>query len=181
MKKVLLHICCGPCGVFPVEQLQGEGLELMGYYANPNIHPYTEYQQRRQSVEMLAGRYGLKMLYEPSYCPEEYFREVSFRESRRCYYCYALRLEAAARYARKGRFDAFTSTLLVSRYQKHEMIWELGESIGERYSVPFLYRDFRPGFDAGRQKAREMGFYMQKYCGCIYSEVERFAPKVKKS
>lgn len=181
MNKILLHMCCGPCTVYPLEQLQGEGREVMGYFGNPNIHPYTEYKERRQSAGQLADLKGIDVIWEPEYQAELYFREVSFRESRRCYYCYGLRLEAAARVAKKGKFDAFTSTLLVSSYQKHDLIKELGESMALRYGVPFLYRDFRPGFNEGRQKAREMGLYMQKYCGCLYSEAERFAPRVKKT
>lgn len=171
-----MHICCGPCAVYPLEQLIQEGFEVSGLYTNPNIHPFTEYQARRASVEKLAELRGLKVIYEPEYQPERFFREVSHREERRCYYCYSIRLEAAARYAKKGKFDAFTSTLLVSRYQNHELIREIAATMAERYEVQFLYRDFRNGFDKGRQQARDMGLYMQKYCGCLYSEAERFAP-----
>lgn len=90
-----------------------------------------------------------------------------------------MRLERTALVAKKSGFDAFTTSLLVSPYQKHELIKELGEAISKKYEIEFYYRDFREGFREGRQKAREMGLYMQKYCGCIYSEKERFYKETK--
>ena len=179
MPKVLLHICCGPCASFPVPELRAEGFDLMGYYYNPNIHPYTEWQKRRDSLQDYAAAVDLKVLFDEDYDPVQYFQVVSFREARRCFYCYQLRLEKAAQIAKKGRFDYFSTTLLVSKYQRHEWIHELGEAIGEKYDIPFLYRDFREGFRQTSVNAREMGLYRQQYCGCLYSEVERYRRKIK--
>lgn len=181
MSKVLLHICCGPCATYPVPRLREQGYELMGYYYNPNIHPYTEYSERKQALEEFARQSELPVVYAEEYNPVEYFQNVSFRESKRCMICYQIRLEQAARIARKGNFDYFTSTLLVSKFQKHEMIKEIGESAGEKYGVPFLYQDFREGFSDTVKLSKQMGLYRQQYCGCLYSEKERYAPKPKRA
>ncbi len=177
MSRVLLHICCGPCATYPVPQLREEGFEVMGYYFNPNIHPYTEYMKRKTALEQYAEISDLKVIYDEKYNPLEYFQSIAYRESRRCFLCYQIRLEQAAHIARRGKFDYFTTTLLVSKYQKHHWIQEVGEAVGQKYGVPFLYRDFRVGFKETGELSREMGLYRQQYCGCLYSEMERYAPR----
>ena len=77
-------------------------------------------------------------------------------------------------------FDAFTTTLLVSPYQNHELLIQVAEEMAEKYGVKFLYRDFRPGFREGQAEARELGLYMQKYCGCVFSEEDRYLRTNKK-
>lgn len=176
MSRVLLHICCGPCASYPVPALRKEGYELAGYFYNPNIHPYNEWLKRKQALEQYAGLVDLKVIYDENYNPTDYFQNISFRESQRCFICYQMRLEQAAHIAKRGKFDFFTTTLLVSKHQKHDTIHELGEAIGRKYGVPFLYRDFREGFKETGEISRTMGLYRQQYCGCLYSEVERYAP-----
>ncbi|NLW92175.1 MAG: epoxyqueuosine reductase QueH [Syntrophomonadaceae bacterium] len=180
MPKVLLHICCGPCATYPVPELIGQGFEVMGFFSNSNIHPYTEYLKRREGVEAYADSIGLSVIYDDNYDPSEYFQLITHREKQRCNYCYIMRLEKAAQIARRGKFDYFSTTLLVSPMQKHELIRELGEAIGEKYNVPFLYHDFRPGFKETVSRSREMGLYRQQYCGCLYSEKERYTMKSPK-
>lgn len=177
MSKVLLHICCGPCACYPVPALREEGFEVMGYFYNPNIHPFSEWQKRKEALEKYAALAELNVLYDESYPVMDYFQAISHREARRCFFCYQMRLEQAAHIAKKGKFDYFSSTLLVSKHQKHELIKELGEAIGDKYGVPFLYRDFREGFKQSGITSRELGLYRQQYCGCLYSEVERYAPR----
>lgn len=149
----------------------------MGYFYNPNIHPYSEYVKRREALEQYAQGEELKVIYDETYNPVEYFQNISYRESRRCLLCYRMRLEQAAHIARRGKFDFFTTTLLVSKFQKHQLIREVGEAIGEKYNVPFLYRDFREGFRESGERSRALGLYRQQYCGCLYSEMERYAPR----
>lgn len=175
-KRVLLHICCAPCACYPFISLREEGFEPMGYWYNNNIHPYTEWVKRKEAVEQLAANTNTKIIYDEAYKPLEYFQSISFRESQRCFLCYQMRLEAAAHIARKGKFDYFSSSLLFSKHQRHQQIKELGEAAGEKYGVPFLYRDFREGYKEGGDISREMGLYRQQYCGCLYSEIERYAP-----
>lgn len=181
MAKVLLHICCGPCATYPLPSLREQGYEVKGFFFNPNIHPYTEYVKRRDALYDYAQAVNLPLVGEESYDPGEYFQQICYRENQRCLLCYKLRLEQAARVARKGKFDFFTTTLLVSPFQKHELIREVGEAIGERCGVPFLYQDFRQGFRSTVEVSKEMGLYRQQYCGCLYSEWERYSPRTKKS
>ena len=175
MKRVLLHICCGPCAITPVRDLQEEGVEVVGFYFNPNIHPLQEYLRRRDGAMEAADRLGIKLICkDEEHDPGEYLRAVAFRENNRCFLCYSMRLERTRSIARRGRFDAFSSTLLYSRFQKHEQIMILGRDLAGQGSPAFLYRDFRSGWKHGIEISKEWGIYRQQYCGCIYSEFERY-------
>lgn len=178
MKQVLLHICCGPCGVYPVQDLKSQGYEIKGLYYNPNIHPYQEYVKRLESAQEMARQLGIKF-FDEEYLPEEYFRKVTFHESKekRCRLCYFLRLKQTAMRAKNFNLEGFTTSLLVSPWQKHELIKEIGEDIAKDVGVPFLYFDWRPFYSEGRRQAKEMGLYRQQYCGCIFSEIERYKIK----
>jgi predicted adenine nucleotide alpha hydrolase (AANH) superfamily ATPase len=121
----------------------------------------------------------IRLIVRNDYDPETFFRHVAFREMNRCMYCYSLRLNATASLAKRSRFDAFTTTLLYSKHQKHELIISLAEEASRRYEIPFYYRDFRTGWSEGQEKAKALGMYRQQYCGCVYSEMERFCPAPK--
>ena len=172
--KILLHICCAPCTIYPLGILRKEARQVKGLFFNPNIHPYLEYRKRLDTVHEYAAREGLEFAVAEGYPIEEFLLKTAALGKDRCSYCYEVRLRHAAGQARKGLFDAFTTTLLFSRYQKHELIRETGKRIAREMDVPFFYRDFRDGWDEGNRRSREMGMYRQKYCGCIYSEKERF-------
>ncbi|UCD57430.1 MAG: epoxyqueuosine reductase QueH [Candidatus Hydrogenedentota bacterium] len=178
--KLLMHICCGPCATYPTRALSEAGHEVHGFFYNPNIHPLAEHGLRVDSVKKLLEHTGITAELHEEYDVEEYFRHVVYRERNRCQACYHLRLEKAARTAARRRFDAFTTSLLVSPYQKHDLIREIGQSLGMEYGIEFYYEDFRSGWPHTRRMAREMGLYRQKYCGCIYSEKERFLFPSKK-
>ncbi len=173
--KILLHICCGPCASAVIEELQSQGHEVYGYFYNPNIHPLYEYRKRLEAVEKITGIMGVKLIGEPTYGMKEFLRNVVFREEQRCRICYNMRLEETAKMAQKGRFDAFTTTLLISPFQNHDLLREEGES----HAVPFYYQDFRSLFKRSRELAEEHGLYRQQYCGCIYSEEERYRHQKK--
>lgn len=174
--RLLLHICCAPCSVACVEALgpHGEDFSLTGFWDNPNIHPYTEYRSRRDALTAYAGRTGLPLVIHGAYGLRPFLKAVAGDPDTRCGYCYAQRMASAARYAALHGFSAFSTTLLISPYQDHRRLREAGETSAREAGIPFLYRDFRPLFRQGRAKARELGLYMQKYCGCIYSEEDRF-------
>jgi predicted adenine nucleotide alpha hydrolase (AANH) superfamily ATPase len=178
--SVLLHICCGPCAVYPLEVLKKEGVNTRGFFYNPNIHPYREFRLRLEAVVQLASRVGLPVEYQEEYGLHDYLRRVVFNEKSRCGLCYDMRLEAVVAQARKSGADAFTTTLLYSRYQNHELIRHKAELLAEQYKIPFLYYDFRQGWQQGIDISREMGLYRQSYCGCIYSEQERYDKRLKK-
>lgn len=175
--KLLLHLCCGPCAVYPVRVLREAGHEVRGFFFNPNIQPYQEFARRLQALEDFARHAGLPVIWNRGYDLEGWLRLVAFREAERCRLCYYLRLRQAARVARGGKFEAFTTTLLYSKFQKHELLRELGEQVAQEVGLPFYYQDFRDGWAAGVAESRAMGLYRQSYCGCIFSERDRFAPK----
>lgn len=174
--KILVHICCGPCAITTVQELLKIGMDVTGFYYNPNIHPLQEYLRRREGVAQMAERLGIPVIYkDEEYDPQVYFRAVTFREPNRCLLCYGLRLERTLSIARRGKFDAFTSTLLYSKFQKHDEIRMLGLDIAVGSGVKFYYQDFRVGWSEGISLSKEWGLYRQQYCGCLYSESERYA------
>ena len=177
---VLLHLCCGPCAIYPLAALRKQGLTVRGYFHNPNIHPFREFRARITALEELADRMALPVEYEREYGLKEYLRRVVFHEEERCPLCYRMRLEATAKKAKEIGADAFSTTLLYSRYQRHEAIRTLGEELANQCGVPFLYEDFRVGWQEGIDASLEMGLYRQPYCGCIYSEQERYDKKFRK-
>lgn len=172
--KLLLHTCCGPCSIFPVRELRADGADVTGFFFRHNIHPYSECLRRQETLHAYSQQIGLEVIYPDGYDLEGFIRKVAFHEDQRCRICYRERLGAAAAVARQGNFDGFSTTLLYSRYQQHEVIREMGEAIGRTAGVPFHYRDFRAGWQQGVAESRSLGMYRQKYCGCIYSEKERF-------
>ena len=175
--KVLLHICCANCAIYPIKTLRAEGMEVMGFFYPHNIHPYTECVRRREALETFAAQMALKVIYQDGYDLEGFIRNVAFRESERCNYCYHDRLRATALIAKRGKFEAYSSTLLYSKQQQHDLIRSMGESIGKSVGVPFFYRDFRAGWKEGIEDSKQMGLYRQQYCGCIYSEKDRYYGK----
>ncbi len=177
--KILLHICCANCAIYPLEQLKEKGNEAVGYFFNPNIHPYQEYQKRLDALKKYSESVGLKVIYRDEYLLEEFLKSVSQRAEERCQYCYSLRLEATAREAKERAFDQFSTTLLQSTHQNHAKIKEVGERVALEVGIPFYYEDFRPGWKRGVELSKAMGLYRQQYCGCIYSEKERFWGKME--
>ena len=105
---------------------------------------------------------------------EEFLSQVAHRHEDRCVYCLTDRMKLTAEKAKNEHYDAFTSTLLYSRYQKHDLIRQIGETLSHQMDVPFYYQDFRVGWNDGVKISRELGMYRQPYCGCIYSEKERY-------
>ena len=172
--KLLLHICCAPCAIYPVKTLRQEGLDVMGFFYRHNIHPYRECRRREETLKRYAAAEELRVVYQKGYDMEGFIRSVAFREKDRCSYCYHDRLQAAAKVAKKGKFDCFTSKLLYSKFQKHDTLNQMGQSIAKAEGVPFLYRVFREGWKEGITVSKERNMYRQQYCGCIYSEKERY-------
>ena len=172
--KVLLHICCAPCAIYPLEQLRADGAEVMGFFYRHNIHPYNECRRREETLATYAEEAGLKLITSPGYDLEGFIRNVAFRETNRCAVCYHDRLRTSALLARRGKFDAFTSTLLYSKFQKHDTIRAIAEDVAKQTGVSFLYEDYRSGWKYGVETSRRLEMYRQAYCGCVYSEKERY-------
>jgi predicted adenine nucleotide alpha hydrolase (AANH) superfamily ATPase len=172
--RILLHTCCGPCALYPLRTLRATGHNLTGFFYNHNIHPYQEYVRRRDAVVQMSEQESLPLIMHDDYDLEGFLAHVAAHPEERCSYCYASRLRATARTAAEEGFDAFTASLLYSRYQKHDEIRKLGEDIGNEFGVAFFYQDFRIGWQEGIKLSKDTGLYRQQYCGCIYSEKERY-------
>ncbi|EGO61849.1 epoxyqueuosine reductase QueH [Acetonema longum] len=177
--NLLLHMCCGPCSIYPVKQIRESGIEVTGFFYNPNIHPYKEFARRLEAAELYAQKVNLSMIIQPEYTLEEYIKQVLDSPGGRCRACYRLRLRRTAEYARENGFSHFSTTLLVSPYQQHEIIRETAETVAAETGVPFYYVDFRTGWKEGVAISREMELYRQPYCGCIFSERDRYYKLVK--
>lgn len=169
--KLLLHICCGPCSLYPVKELLDDKFDkVTGFYYNPNIHPPSEYKKRKKALSEAEEKFGFNVIYPP-YKMEEYFRYIVTKEDSpdRCRYCWELRLQKTALFAKKQGFEYFTTTLLISPYQNHEIIKEIGQVVAKQAGIEFYYKDFRKGFRESQELAKKQDLYRQKYCGCVFS------------
>jgi len=178
--KLLMHICCSNCCLYPLQSLSAKNISVKGFWINPNIHPYTEYRMRLDALRILEKEWDLDIEYADQYGLREFMRAVVHDEDNRCVHCYSMRLEQTAIAAKKMGLDGFTTSLLVSPYQKFDMIREVGMMMGKRHEISFYEEDFRPGWHEGVRMSKELGLYRQKYCGCVYSEMERYLKKGKK-
>ncbi|MCR4688610.1 MAG: epoxyqueuosine reductase QueH [Saccharofermentans sp.] len=182
--SLLLHACCGPCAMYPLELLTGQGKDLEIFWYNPNIHPEFEWNRRYENLQIAADHYKVSLIKGDDSCEEEYWLSKTYLEEfeTRCDMCYDMRMDAIAKFASENGFDSFSTTLLVSPYQQHDKIANIAETKARKYNVDFEYIDFRPGFRHGQDLAREIGLYRQKFCGCIFSlEESKFRDKIYRS
>ncbi len=176
--KLLLHICCAPCAVAIVDKLKKEpNIELSGFFYNPNIHPETEYNKRKEAVKIMADEFDISVTFQDENGLEYWKRNLDKNKELRCRTCYSVRIDRIAKEAKEKGFDAFTTSLLISPYQDHELIRKIAEDTAKRYGLLFYYEDFRELFYKGKNISRGKGFYMQKFCGCMYSYSESDHPK----
>jgi predicted adenine nucleotide alpha hydrolase (AANH) superfamily ATPase len=178
--SILLHVCCGPCLVFPAKVLEGEGTDFTCYFFNPNIHPYREFIKRLSSFKELADSRNYSYLIDRDYGLKMFLRQVVFNEDQRCKLCYQMRLGRAARLAAEQGHRGFSSTLLYSTYQNHALIKKQATLASESHSSPFFYHDFRVGWQQGIDESKACNLYRQSYCGCLFSEQERYDNRLKK-
>lgn len=169
---ILVHVCCAECLLGPLDELRGRS--FTGFFYNPNIHPLIEFRRRLKAVRLLADNLGVDMLCDERYGLDEFLDRVDRREPDRCRACYRLRLARTARLAAEKGFEAFSTTLLVSRHQKHEAVREVGLEVAAESGVPFAYYDWRGLAEAGHEEAKRRNLYRQQYCGCVFSEYERY-------
>ena len=181
--NLLLHMCCGPCSCYPVKKLREDGIEPTGYFFNPNIHPYKEWDMRLKTAKEFAEKVDMKIITDENYMLRDFLKKALMAESAengRCRMCYTWRLEQAAKFAAENGFDSFTSTLFYSIYQQHDLMKETAEFFAEKYGVSFYYEDFRTGWQEGTDISIDLGLYRQPYCGCIFSEEERYSKAIRK-
>ena len=195
INRILLHMCCGPCSCYPVKKLRASGIEPVGFFFNPNIHPYREWQQRLKTAKEFAEKvsmeihtvnhYGLRTFLERVYnsvAPIDGEDTIKFADGHhaRCRICYAWRLHETAKFAADNHFVAWSSTLFYSIHQNHELMKSTAEAIAKQVGVEFYYEDFRFGWQEGIDISHELELYRQNYCGCIFSEEERFSSDIRK-
>jgi len=172
--NVLLHICCAPCTIAPLKALRDEGHAVSGFFHNPNIHPFLEFRKRIKAVRVFMETDAVPVGIDETYGLDDFVREAYDPvRAARCEKCYAMRLRRTAERARR-RFDAFSTTLLVSKHQDHERVRAVGERVAQETGVRFLYRDWRELAEEGQAEAKGRSLYRQSYCGCCWSEWERY-------
>jgi len=197
--RLLLHVCCAGCACYPLRKLreakvEGKDLQITGFWYNPNIHPYSEYQKRMMTMGYFTQKENLPMIWKDEYALEEWLEATRgefdltdssmgkdtgpgyWTKEKRCEQCYNLRLKKLAKEAKEKGYDYFSTTLLYSKFQEHELIKEICEKFGNQYNINFYYSDFRIGWKEGAEISKEMGLYRQHYCGCIFSEKEKYLP-----
>ena len=173
MKKILMHTCCAPCSTYVIKKLREEGFEdITSYWYNPNIQPYDEYKHRLETLKEYTQMVNVPLIIQDYYDLKEFLQNVINYDGIRCEYCYRIRLEMSVKYAKENGYDCFTTTLLVSPYQKHDLLKKVCEELSREYDIEFVYYDFREGYHEGQQMAKDAGLYRQKYCGCVFSRDE---------
>jgi predicted adenine nucleotide alpha hydrolase (AANH) superfamily ATPase len=184
-RRTLLHVCCAPCATYTARRLRELAFEVVGYWYNPNVHPFSEHERRRETLARYAGETDLPVIWEPGYEIVDFMRAIVGQERfrTRCAVCYRLRLDRTAQTAAGKGFDAFTTTLLISPYQDQAAIRAIGEDAAARHGLDFYFENFRQGWAEHSRMTHEHGLYSQHYCGCIYSEweaLDRNAPTVRR-
>ncbi|MFC1893053.1 epoxyqueuosine reductase QueH [Chloroflexota bacterium] len=174
-RSVVVHCCCAHCAAYTVDYWRQQGYEVRALWYNPNIHPYLEHQRRLEAMKSLAQEVELPLTVALDYDIVDYFRQVVGHEAERCRYCFKLRLSKTAEVALEGGAHAFTTTLLISPHQKHELIREIGDELARQKGVDFLCADLRKRYSDSRHQTKGLNLYHQQYCGCVYSEWERYA------
>ena len=192
--KILLHMCCGPCSCYPVKILREKNFEPTGFFFNPNIHPYQEWRKRLRAAREFCEKSEIKFIHVNHYGLRDFLEKTSkvvgkisdedtFKNSdgfhERCKICYAWRLSETAKFAAENNFEIFTSSLFYSIHQNHELMKNFAEIFAKQYGVKFFYEDFRAGWQEGIDLSLQLRLYRQNYCGCIFSEEERFSKEIK--
>ena len=173
-QSILIHGCCAHCTAYTAEHWKAQGYDVTVFWYNPNIHPSQEHEQRLEAMKMYTRNAGLPLIVTEGYEMPVYFRQVAGHEAKRCGYCFRLRLSRTAEAAKERGFSGFTTSLLISPHQDHALIKETGEMVAQETGVPFLYADLRKCYSDSRHITKPMELYRQQYCGCVYSEWERY-------
>lgn len=182
MTRVALHACCGPCLLEPYDELAASGDVVTVVYANPNIHPLSEYRHRRDTLLAYTAEHGIEVVEVP-YDPRLWRAATAGLEAdqpARCRACFRLRLELVADVAAERGMEAIATTLTVSPYQDSAVLEQLGGEVAREHGLAYTGRDWRDHYPDATKRSREGGMYRQNYCGCALSEVEADAARAKR-
>ena len=174
-KRMLLHVCCGPCATSSAERLLNEGWEVDLFYSNSNIFPESEYDKRLEGVRRTAEWFGLKW-FEDRYDHEDWLAAVAGYESEpekgaRCGICFGYSLNRTAESAAAGGYDGFCTTLTVSPHKVSGVLFQKGAAVAGEKGVRFHEYDFKKkdGYKRSILLSDKIGLYRQNYCGCEFS------------
>ncbi len=178
--EILLHSCCAPCALLPIDHFHKQKNNIALYWDNPFIHPLNEYLKRYGEVERLAGEKSLSLYVNQQYDLQGFIEAAQKhpKPPERCYFCYQTRLHRTFQKALELSIPAVSTTLLISPYQDHDYIRETGKSMARDFDIHFYYLDQRNNYRDALNKAKEIQYYTQSYCGCILSEYERYEKKL---
>lgn len=182
-KDIVLHICCAPCQIYPLQKLRSKDYSVRGFFYNPNIHPQQEYNRRKKTVLEYSGDVCCDVYICPDDHRDEFFNAISHTQTKpkRCQICWFMRLKKTAEYAKKINVNTFTTTLLVSPYQDSSLLKSIGEKVAAWAGVDFYFQDFKQGYQQALRISKEQGLYRQKYCGCLFSLKERNSSELTNS
>jgi predicted adenine nucleotide alpha hydrolase (AANH) superfamily ATPase len=172
--ELFLHMCCAPCSTYSIKHFRALGYQIHGYFYNPNIHPYKEFQRRLETLVAYCQQEHVPLTVQRNYQLELFLQQTVNNLAERCRECYTLRLFAAANKAKSLGFTKFSTTLAISPYQDHQLLREIGEAAAQKHGVEFIYADLRPGYRESIKLSQAAGLYRQPYCGCIFSEKDRY-------
>lgn len=193
--KLLLHTCCAPCLTGSRIPFQEEGFVINAYWYNPNIHPFTEHERRFQTFQRYLFLEPMEYVIEEGFLQYEFIKgqidaSASIEENEelkkssgsmgplqrkeRCRFCYTNRMESTARFAKEKGYDCYSTTMLLSRHQDHELIRKVCNKMADRYGIEFIYKDLRKQWKDSIRISKELRLYKQSYCGCVFSEHERY-------
>ena len=177
--NIVLHVCCAPCMIYPLEELKKQDFEVSGFFYNPNIQPFDEFEKRKNNVLEYSQQTGCAVRFDAGYDSDGFFNSFESLQigDSRCHKCWYLRLKKTAEYAKKINAGYFTTTLLVSPYQDREMIGKLGEKVADATGIKFHFEDFSSGYRYSVEVSRAENMYRQKYCGCLISKDEAQAQR----
>ena len=177
--RLFLHSCCAPCSSYVLEYLS-QYFDITVFFYNPNISPEEEYRKRVEEIKRMIGEMEFihpVQFIEGEYRPGDFYSMAKGMEDldeggERCFACYRMRMEAAAKMAREGGYDYFTTTLSISPLKNAAKLNEIGEELGEIYQVEHLPSDFKKknGYKRSVELSRQYGLYRQDYCGCVFSK-----------
>jgi predicted adenine nucleotide alpha hydrolase (AANH) superfamily ATPase len=171
--RILLHICCAPCATAVVGDLRSSGYEVTGCFYNPSIHPWKEFERRLKALKEWTLSIDLPLVLNEKYLLENNLKML-LSSSNRCLSCFTDRLGYTAELCAELGISHFTSTLSVSPYQDHELLKQAGEKAAASSGASFIYKDFRESYKKSIELSRAAGIYRQSYCGCVFSERDRY-------
>ncbi|MGC8609899.1 MAG: epoxyqueuosine reductase QueH [Thermoplasmata archaeon] len=178
---ILVHACCAPCLSGMIDDIDQE---FKVYFYNPNIHPLREYIRRLETLIEFSKDKKFELIIDKEYNVQEWLENAVKLNKKgdylRCMFCYADRLDRVAKYAKENGYDGFTTSMLYSPFQKHEMIKQIGYRMEKKYGIKFYYKDYRENYPKGDEMARKYKMYRQGYCGCIFSEFDRYSYMLEK-